>query len=66
MLELNNIEVVYDHVVLVLKGVTLRVARGGIVALLGRQRCWQVHHPEGGLQPAAGRARGSHPWHDPA
>ena len=35
MLELNNIEVVYDHVVLVLKGVTLRVARGAIVALLG-------------------------------
>ncbi len=35
ILALNNIEVVYDHVILVLKGVSLEVARGGIVALLG-------------------------------
>jgi branched-chain amino acid transport system ATP-binding protein len=35
ILALNNIEVVYDHVILVLKGVSLTVARGGIVALLG-------------------------------
>jgi branched-chain amino acid transport system ATP-binding protein len=35
MLEVNNIEVVYDHVILVLKGVSLAVPRGGIVALLG-------------------------------
>src|SRR6202521_132496 len=35
MLSLNNIEVVYDRVILVLKGVSLDVARGGIVALLG-------------------------------
>jgi branched-chain amino acid transport system ATP-binding protein len=35
ILSLNNIEVVYDHVILVLKGVSLDVARGGIVALLG-------------------------------
>jgi branched-chain amino acid transport system ATP-binding protein len=31
----NNIEVIYDHVILVLKGVSLDVPRGGIVALLG-------------------------------
>src|SRR3546814_17666620 len=31
----NNIEVIYDHVILVLKGVSLVVPRGGIVALLG-------------------------------
>ncbi|QFU17358.1 ABC transporter ATP-binding protein [Microvirga thermotolerans] len=31
----NNIEVIYDHVILVLKGVSLNVSRGGIVALLG-------------------------------
>jgi branched-chain amino acid transport system ATP-binding protein len=31
----NNIEVVYDHVILVLKGVSLEVPRGHIVALLG-------------------------------
>ena len=35
ILEINNIEVIYDHVILVLKGVSLTVPRGGIVALLG-------------------------------
>src|SRR3954447_6594557 len=35
ILAVNNIEVVYDHVILVLKGVSLAVPRGGIVALLG-------------------------------
>ena len=34
-LSVNNIEVVYDHVVLVLKGVSLAVPEGAIVALLG-------------------------------
>ena len=34
-LAINNIEVIYDHVILVLKGVSLGVPRGGIVALLG-------------------------------
>ena len=35
MLTVNNIEVLYDRVILVLKGVSLTVPRGGIVALLG-------------------------------
>jgi len=35
ILRVNNIEVVYDHVILVLKGVSLEVPEGGIVALLG-------------------------------
>jgi len=35
ILALNNIEVVYDRVILVLKGVSLNVPAGGIVALLG-------------------------------
>ncbi len=35
VLSVNNIEVIYDHVILVLKGVSLDVPRGGIVALLG-------------------------------
>jgi branched-chain amino acid transport system ATP-binding protein len=34
-LTVNNIEVVYDHVILVLKGVSLEVREGRIVALLG-------------------------------
>ncbi|MDB5558305.1 MAG: transporter ATP-binding protein [Enterovirga sp.] len=35
ILSVNNIEVVYDHVILDLKGVSLAVPQGGIVALLG-------------------------------
>ena len=35
MLSINNIEVIYDHVILVLKGTSLEVHEGGIVALLG-------------------------------
>jgi branched-chain amino acid transport system ATP-binding protein len=35
ILQVNNIEVIYDHVILVLKGVSLSVPRGGVVALLG-------------------------------
>lgn len=35
LLEVNNIEVIYDHVILVLKGVSLSVPEEGIVALLG-------------------------------
>ncbi|WBS03154.1 ABC transporter ATP-binding protein [Pseudoduganella sp. SL102] len=34
-LSVNNIEVIYDHVILVLKGVSLEVPQGSIVALLG-------------------------------
>ncbi|MGC8810858.1 MAG: ABC transporter ATP-binding protein [bacterium] len=35
LLRVNNIEVVYEHVILVLKGVSLEVPPGGLVALLG-------------------------------
>ncbi len=35
IVEVNNIEVIYDHVILVLKGVSLTVPQGGIVAILG-------------------------------
>ena len=35
LLSVNNIEVIYDHVILVLKGVSLEVPGGGVVALLG-------------------------------
>jgi branched-chain amino acid transport system ATP-binding protein len=35
LLSVNNIEVIYDRVILVLKSVSLDVPRGGIVALLG-------------------------------
>ncbi len=35
VLEVNSIEVIYNHVILVLKGVSLSVPKGGITALLG-------------------------------
>jgi branched-chain amino acid transport system ATP-binding protein len=35
ILALNNIEVIYDHVALAIKGVSVTVPRGGMVALLG-------------------------------
>tara|TARA_R110002124_G_scaffold155357_8_gene322555 strand:+ start:201 stop:1025 length:825 start_codon:yes stop_codon:yes gene_type:complete len=35
LLDVNNIEVIYNHVILVLKGVSLNVRKGGITALLG-------------------------------
>jgi branched-chain amino acid transport system ATP-binding protein len=35
LLTMNNVEVIYDHVILVLKGVSLIIPEGGIVALLG-------------------------------
>jgi len=35
LLSVNNIEVIYDHVILVLKGVSLEVQTGQIVAILG-------------------------------
>ena len=35
LLNVNNIEVIYDHVILVLKGISLSVEQGQIVTLLG-------------------------------
>ena len=35
LLDINNVEVIYNHVILVLKGVSLTVNDGGITALLG-------------------------------
>ena len=35
ILTVNNIEVIYSHVILVLKGISLSVPEGGVVALLG-------------------------------
>jgi len=57
LLSVNNIEVIYDHVILVLKGVSLQVPEEGIVALLGAERSGQVHHAQGDLGAPAHRAR---------
>ena len=56
----NNIEVIYDHVILVLKGVSLEVPEGHHRGAAGRQWRGQVDDAEGDLQPAARRARRSH------
>jgi branched-chain amino acid transport system ATP-binding protein len=53
----NNIEVIYDHVILVLKGVSLVVPEGGIVALLGANGAGKVDNAESDFQPAALGAR---------
>ncbi len=43
ILTVNNIEVIYNHVILVLKGVSLNVAKGGITAILGGNE-HQIQH----------------------
>ena len=56
-LSVNNIEVIYDHVILVLKGVSLEVPEGQHRGAARRQRRGQEHHAEVDLEPALRRAR---------
>lgn len=52
VLEVNNIEVVYNHTIQVLRGLSLKVPRGAVVALLGSQRSGQEHDAQGRLRSA--------------
>ncbi len=66
MLTLNNIEVIYDGVILVLKGVSLDVARRADHHPARRQRRRQDDHAEGHLGRAPHRAGRGHQGHDRA
>ena len=56
LLQLNNVEVVYSDVILVLKGINLSVPAGRIVALLGANGAGKTTTLKGitGLQPVSG------------
>ena len=60
MLSINNIEVVYDNVILVLKGVSLEVEAGLDHDAARRQRRRQDHDAEGGVGRAAHGTRRRH------
>ncbi len=60
MLALKNVEVIYDHVILVLKGVSLEVPAGRHRRPPRCKRRGQIDHAEVDLQPAALRARRGH------
>ena len=66
MLAINNIEVVYDGVILVLKGVSIEVREGAITTLLGANGAGKTTTLEGDLRRAAQRARRGHQGHRPA
>ncbi len=58
MLQLNNVEVVYDRTILVLRGVSLEVPTGQIVALLGSNgagKSTTLKTISGLVRPSAGR-----------
>ena len=64
LLRVNNIEVIYDHVILVLKGGFPKGSRGGHRRPPRGQRCRQDDNPEGHLQSARHRARRCHQRND--
>ncbi len=59
-MEVNGIEVIYNHVILVLKGVSLQVPQREHRGPAGRRWRGQDHHAARHLQPAQGRARRGH------
>jgi len=63
LLDVNNIEVVYNDIVQVLRGVSLGVSEGGIVALLGTNgagKTTTLRAISGLLKPENGFIKGGH------
>ena len=60
VLNVNGIEVIYNHVILVLKGVSLQVPEGGIVALLGGNGAGKTTTLRAVCNLLHGRARRGH------
>ena len=50
MLKLNNVGVIYDDVILVLKGMSMEAKEGEITVSAGRERRRQDHHLEGDIR----------------
>ena len=66
LLDVNGIEVIYNHVILVLKGVSLAVPEGGIVALLGGNGAGKTTTLRAISNLLRGRARRGDQGHDRA
>jgi len=56
LLKVNNIEVIYEHVILVLKGVSLDVYEGQIASLLGANGAGKSTTLKAISKPCKGRA----------